>query len=113
MQVATNPPYGWTVDEEEMDIAYYWSADGLGTQAANSAGLTEFSKLQPQMIRSREYGGDAYVFTYDGKPYLWSMSQDDVYLYTEPADLEGVLREMRKQSGKVTRELVLVDSAEE
>ncbi|KAL7931803.1 hypothetical protein V8C35DRAFT_308621 [Trichoderma chlorosporum] len=107
--VVTNPPSGWTVDEEEMAIDYYWSVDGLGTQAAKDVGLTEFSKLQPQMIMSREYGGGAYVFTYDGKPYLWNMEQDDVYLYTDPADLEGVLREMRKRDGKVTRELVLVE----
>ncbi|KAL7951069.1 hypothetical protein V8C42DRAFT_308428 [Trichoderma barbatum] len=111
--VASNPPHGWTVDDVEMDISYYWSADGPGAQAAISAGLTELSKLQPQMIKSREYGGDAYVFTYDGKTYLWNMSQDDVYLYTDPADIEGVLREMRKQSGKVTRNLVLVEQAEE
>lgn len=113
MQVASNPPDGWTVNEEEMDINYFWSADGPGTQAAMSAGLTELSKLQPQMIRSREHGGDAYLFTYNGKPYLWNMVQDDVYLFTEPADLEGVLQEMRKQSGKVTSKLVLVENAEE
>ncbi|KAK1240133.1 hypothetical protein MKX08_007575 [Trichoderma sp. CBMAI-0020] len=108
-RVVTNPPDGWTVNEEEMDINYYWSADGPGAQAASNVGLTESSKLQPQMIRSRETGGGAYIFTYDGKPYLWDMLQDDVFLHTEPADLEGVLREMRKQSGKVTRELVVVD----
>ncbi|KAJ4854232.1 uncharacterized protein T069G_11211 [Trichoderma breve] len=111
--VASNPPYGWTVDDKEMDMDYYWSDNGPGVQAAASAGLTELSKLQPQMIRSSEHGGGAYLFTYDGKVYLWNMIQDDVYLYSDPADLEGVLREMRKQSGKVTRELVLVEEAEE
>ncbi|KAL6823363.1 hypothetical protein V8C40DRAFT_247910 [Trichoderma camerunense] len=111
--VVDNPPYGWTVDKEEMDLDYYWSAEGLGTEAAMNAGLTEFSKLQPQMIRSSESGGGAYLFTYDGKVYLWNMLQDDVYQYTDPADLDGVLREMGKQSGKVTRKLVLVEQAEE
>ncbi|KAL7905452.1 hypothetical protein GGI35DRAFT_138311 [Trichoderma velutinum] len=113
MQVAADPPYGWTVDDKEMDIDYYWSADGIGTHAVMSAGLTDLSRLQPQMIRSSEHGGGAYVFTYDGKPYLWNMVQDNVYLYTDPADLDGVLREMRKQPGKVTRELVLVKQPEE
>ncbi|KAM0520641.1 hypothetical protein ACHAPE_003038 [Trichoderma viride] len=111
--VATNPPNGWTVNDEEMDIDYYWSADGPGTQAANNVGLTEFSKLQPQMIMRREVGGNMYVFTYDGMPYLWNMIQDEVFLYTHPADLEGVLREMRRGSGNVTTELVVFDQDEE
>lgn len=113
MQVATNPPNDWTVNDEEMNIEYYWSADGPGTQAANNVGLTELSKLQPQMIMRSEVGGNMYVFTYDGKAYLWNIIEDAVYLYTQPADLEGVLREMRKGSGNVTTELVVVDWVEE
>ncbi|KAK8106456.1 uncharacterized protein PG998_003075 [Apiospora kogelbergensis] len=92
----TNPPEDWTVDPEEMQNDIFWGAVGEGTLAAKGVGL---DSPQPLMIKSREAGGDGYVFMSGGKVYLWNMLQDDVWEYVKPVDLEGILAEMRKPAG--------------
>ncbi|KJZ70938.1 hypothetical protein HIM_09689 [Hirsutella minnesotensis 3608] len=89
-----------------MDTKFYWGADGEGTTAATSVGL---SNLQPLMIKSRHAGGDGYFFAATGnKYYLWNMNTGDVFEYVKPADLQGILGEMRKPggTGKVERNLL-------
>jgi hypothetical protein len=93
----TDPPEQWTTAPEEMQTAYYWGTDGVGTAVAKSVGLSNPTGL---MVKSSEYGGAGYFFTAGGKYYLWNMIADQVFEYTEPADLDGILAEMRKLQGK-------------
>ena len=94
----TNPPDDWTLDETEMAVEYYWGPDGEGTAAAKDVGLAD---PQPLMIKSRDAGADAYVFTASGGHcYLWTIATGDVFEYVNPADLEGILAEMRKPAGR-------------
>lgn len=95
----TNPPDGWSVDEDELKADLYWGQSGEGALAAKTVGLTD---AQPLMIKSRDAGGDAYVFTASGgKVYLWNMAMEEVWEYVKPADLEGILAEMRKTDSDV------------
>lgn len=80
-----------------MKIDYYWGSEGVGTRVAESFGLSNPTGL---MITSRNYGGGGYVFAAGGKYYLWNMMANQVYEYTKPADLDSILREMRKLGGK-------------
>ncbi|RYP41834.1 hypothetical protein DL767_000735 [Monosporascus sp. MG133] len=100
-----DPPKGWTTDEDEMDKDRYWGPQGDGTYAATRVGL---SSAEGIMIRSPEWGGDGYIFTTGGKYYLWNMLMGDVYEYTDPADLDGILKEMRKPGGQVEAKLLPV-----
>lgn len=56
------------------------------------------------MIKSRDAGLDAYMFTASGASgsgcYLWNMMTGDVFEYTKPTDLESILAEMRKPAGQ-------------
>ncbi len=100
-----------------MEWDSYWGADGDGTLAAERAGLSSASGL---MIRSRKWGGDSYFFKADWKAgeeaegtyFLWNMMTDDVYAYTNPTDLEGILERMRKPGGKVEMRLLQEQSGD-
>ncbi|KAI1457415.1 hypothetical protein F4805DRAFT_457785 [Annulohypoxylon moriforme] len=101
----TNPPDGWSVADGDMQTSLYWGDVGEGTLAAKAVGLTA---PQPVMIKSRDTGGDAYVFMSGGKVYLWNMVMGDVWVYTKPSELDGILAEMGKPAGTsdVNMELV-------
>ncbi|KAI0890540.1 uncharacterized protein GGS22DRAFT_151185 [Annulohypoxylon maeteangense] len=100
-----NPPDGWSVADEDMQISLYWGDVGEGKLAANTVGL---NAPQPVMIKSRDTGGDAYVFTSGDKVYLWNMTMGNVWQYTKPADLDGLLTEMRKPAGTNDVDMELV-----
>ncbi|KAK8851149.1 hypothetical protein PGQ11_013628 [Apiospora arundinis] len=104
----TNPPEGWTVAADEMRTNIFWGAQGEGTLAAKGVGL---DSPQPLMIKSRDVGGDGYVFMSGDKIYLWNMLAGDVWEYVKPVDLNGILAEMRKPAGTGVVEVQLVKPA--
>lgn len=53
----------------------------------------------PQLIKRQRYGCDAYIFSYDGKCYLWNMIADEVFEYTQPTTFDAVKAEMQKPKG--------------
>ncbi|QPC80196.1 hypothetical protein HYE68_010948 [Fusarium pseudograminearum] len=89
-------PEGWTTDPDEMQEDVFWGAIGEGTLAAVAVGITNPEAL---MIKSREDGGDGYLFQDANGVYLWNMQQDDVWKYTNPTNLDDILAEMRKPEG--------------
>ncbi|KYK58975.1 hypothetical protein DCS_00102 [Drechmeria coniospora] len=106
----SDPPQGWTIDPNEMSTDYFWGPLGDGTRAANRVGLT--TNLHPLMIKDSDYGADGYVFA-AGPPtatkiYLLNLVGSDVFEYVTPADLNGILTEMKKPpgKGKVTTKLL-------
>ncbi|KAI1468604.1 uncharacterized protein F4812DRAFT_470495 [Daldinia caldariorum] len=110
MAGVTDPPEGWSITAEDMNTAYYWGANGQGTLAAQRVGLTSPSGL---MVVDPECGGDAYLFTAStGKVYLWNMVTGEVFEYTNPADLDGVLAQMKMPPGKGKVERVLLSEVE-
>ncbi|KAF4963308.1 hypothetical protein FSARC_8676 [Fusarium sarcochroum] len=90
-------PDGWTTDAQEMMTEYYWGQNGMGRLVAVSVGITNPEAL---MVKSKESGGDGYVFRASNRIYLWSMPMDDVYEYTNPAGLKAILAEMCKPAGR-------------
>ncbi|KND88088.1 hypothetical protein TOPH_07327 [Tolypocladium ophioglossoides CBS 100239] len=106
---AIEAPEGWSVDPGDLKLDYYWGADGDGTVAANKVGLTGPQGL---MIVDPDDGGDAYVFTASGgKVYLWNMLTNEVYEYTDPTDLDGILAQMKMPPGKGKLESKLLKDA--
>lgn len=92
-----DPPELWTTDPEQMKVDYYWGPNGVGTGVAKSYGLSDPTGL---MVRTVDSGGGGYMFTAGGRFYLWNMVADQVFEYTEPTTLAGILTEMKKLQGK-------------
>ncbi|KAI1634233.1 hypothetical protein F4809DRAFT_643673 [Biscogniauxia mediterranea] len=107
---ATLVPDDWTTDPQEMRKDYYWGTNGSGRLVAASVGITEPEAL---MIKSREAGGDGYVFQDSKGIYLWSMPTNDVYKYTKPTDRDAILAEMSKPAGRGRVEMELLDRISE
>lgn len=94
------------MDEDELELDLYWGPNGSGTRAASSVGI---SNPRPLMVKSRDAGGDGYMFQGpNGTVYMWSIPLNDVYQYTSPTALEQILTEMRKPAarGKVEMKLL-------
>ncbi|PHH66828.1 hypothetical protein CDD81_5960 [Ophiocordyceps australis] len=101
----TDPPDGWTVNDDEMDREVHWGANGDGTNIAKSLGITN---PVPAMVKSVNAGADAYVFTAGQNVYLWNMVSNDVFQYTNPTSLSAILAEMRKVGSKRKVEMKLL-----
>ncbi|OTA91439.1 hypothetical protein M434DRAFT_54875, partial [Hypoxylon sp. CO27-5] len=84
-----NLPVGWSTQGEDMQIDYYWVADGEGTMATKKVGITNPT---PVMI-SDDLGDGAYMFTSPstGKTYIWNMMMNEVYEYTKPVVLNDII----------------------
>ncbi|OTB15547.1 hypothetical protein K445DRAFT_301010 [Daldinia sp. EC12] len=110
MAAVSDPPEGWSSKAEDLNTSYYWGPNGDGTMAAQRVGLTNPSAL---MIINAESGGDAYLFTAStGKVYLWNMVTGEVFEYTNPADLNGILAQMRMPPGKGKLDRILLSDTE-
>ncbi|QPH00414.1 hypothetical protein C2857_003938 [Epichloe festucae Fl1] len=104
-------PDDWTTDPQEMRKDFYWGENGSGRLLAESVGITNPEGL---MIKSRDAGGDGYVFQDSkGRIYLWSMIMDDVYQYTKPTGLNAILAEMNKSAGRGRVEMKLLPQISE
>lgn len=112
MSIPTNlVPDDWTTDPQEMRKDFYWGENGSGRLLAESVGITNPEGL---MIKSRDAGGDGYVFQDSkGRIYLWSMIMDDVYQYTKPTGLNAILAEMNKSAGRGRVEMKLLPQISE
>lgn len=86
-----------------MNTSLFWGPEGQGTLAAKGVGLN--GSIQPLMVKSRDAGGDAYVFATGDKVYLWNMPMDEVFEYVKPTNLKDILVEMGKPPGKGAVEL--------
>ncbi|KAI0409851.1 hypothetical protein F4802DRAFT_542305 [Xylaria palmicola] len=94
----TNPPEGWTVDPEQLDVDYYWGTEGDGRAAAKKVGL---ANPTGQLIVDRHNGADRYIFTTpDNKVYLWNMITYEVFEFTKPTALQDILTQMRMKPGQ-------------
>lgn len=86
-----------------MGVNTDWAADGINTLAAKSVGLTDAT---PLMVKTRSASRDAAFFTAAGGNYfLLDLFTSGVRQYTQPADLEGILSEMRKPFSKRSLEM--------
>ncbi|KAI1171803.1 hypothetical protein F4777DRAFT_31352 [Nemania sp. FL0916] len=105
---ATSAPNGFTDNPEYLDTSHYWGTKGAGTLAAKKVGLTNPQGL---FIVVPERGGDRYIFKDNttGKIYLWSMLTDEIFEFTKPTDLAGIVAQLNLPVEKSTLETTQLD----
>ncbi|KAI1186326.1 hypothetical protein F5B17DRAFT_404437 [Nemania serpens] len=104
----TEAPNGWSNKPEDMNTDYYWGTNGEGTDAAKRVGLTSPVGL---LIADPDRGGDRYIFQDNNtkRIYLWSMLTNEIFEYTKPTDLNGIIAQLKLPVGKASLESSQLD----